>query len=100
MVRREHSIQFDVEVDDNGNVVLPASVVERLRAKPGSKLHLRLTSEKLNAALIQRMVTEEEVERIGRIQLEERDKVLRFLSAEGRLAKNKKFHRRAGGFSH
>jgi bifunctional DNA-binding transcriptional regulator/antitoxin component of YhaV-PrlF toxin-antitoxin module len=65
MVRTEHSIQFDVEVDDNGNVVLPASVVERL----GSKLHLRLTSEKLNAALIQRMVTEEEVERIGRIQL-------------------------------
>jgi hypothetical protein len=46
------------------------------------------------------MVTEEEVERIGRIQLEERDNVLRFLAAEGRLAKNKKFHRRGGGFSH
>ncbi|MEK6756132.1 MAG: hypothetical protein AABZ02_08280 [Bacteroidota bacterium] len=100
MERAEDSIELDVEVDDSGNVVLPVAVVRRLGAKGGSKLHVRITARKLSADLAQRMVTEEEIERIGRMQFEERHNVIRFLASEGRLAKYKKFRRRSEGFSH
>jgi hypothetical protein len=51
----------------------------------------------LSRELAARNVTDEEIERIGTIQFEDRDQVVKFLRAEGALAGNRRFRDRAKG---
>jgi hypothetical protein len=44
-------------------------------------------------------VSEEEIERIGKVQFEDREHVVKFLSSEGMLSGNNAFRKRIKGFA-
>lgn len=89
------SIEFELRVDRDGSLKIPAGMVQQLKARSGSTVHVRLTADIISKSLAKKAVTEEEIESIGRLQLEPRENVVKFLMAEGMLAGNKGFRNRA-----
>lgn len=91
MDHSKHSLEFEARIDPNGVLVVPKEVLERLTVKEGSKVTVRVTSDKISDALKKRTVTEDEIDRISQLQMEPRENVVKFLTAEGVLAKNRGF---------
>lgn len=84
-VHRE-SVEFESLIEASGTIVIPPRVVEEF-GKVGKTVHVRLTARTMSAGLAERNVEEDEVERIGAIQLEPREQVVKFLLSEGALQK-------------
>lgn len=97
MEKAKHSIEFEAEIDSEGRVQFSRRVAHEVHLKEGSKVTVRITGGVLSKELTARDVTDEEVERIGTIQFEDRDHVVRFLRSEGALLSNGGFRRRAKG---
>lgn len=76
------SVEFEGKIDGEGKIAVPASV--RLKMGTGS-VHVTLTAKALADQLHRRNVTEAEIARIGEVQLESREQVVKFLLAEGAL---------------
>ncbi len=85
--------EFETVIEQDGKIQLPIALNEKF--KTGSHVTVRLTLGGISSPLKKRGVTENEVEQIARVQLEEREDVLRFLNAEGALRNNKGFCSRA-----
>ncbi|MGA3244512.1 MAG: hypothetical protein ABSE41_07850 [Bacteroidota bacterium] len=90
----EGSVEAEIWVEKDGTVVLPAPFLRQLYVSPGSKVRVRVTSKSLSRDLLMRGVSEEEVERIGALQFEQRSNVVAFLASEGALRADKGFRRR------
>jgi len=89
------SVAFDAHVGRDGTIRLPARVLERFPAGGATKVRVRLTGQRQASALARHGVTEEEIERIAALQMESRDRVVRFLLAGGSLSGQKAFLRRS-----
>jgi hypothetical protein len=98
MEKAKHSIEFEAVVDDEGRVNVSRSVAEDLHVKGGSKVTVRIVGGVLSRELTARDVSNEEIERIGDVQLEDRNQVVKFLLCEGILAGDSAFKRRARRF--
>ena len=79
------SIEFEAILDESGKIAVPESVSDEFGI--GGAIHVRLTAKAISSELKSRNVSEEEIERIGSIQLESREQVVRFLLSEGALEK-------------
>ncbi len=88
------SAEFDTEIEKDGTIRLPVSIVDQMDLRPGTKLQVRVSSTALSSALREREVTEEEIERIAGIQLEPREQVIKFLLSEGAATGNAPFQKR------
>ena len=97
MEKAKHSIEFEAEIDRKGRVEFSRTVANELRLKEGSKVTVRIIGGVLSKELTARDVSDEEVERIGTIQFEDREHVIRFLRSEGALMSNGRFRKRAKG---
>jgi hypothetical protein len=87
MEKAKHSIQFEAEVDSEGNVVF-SKRVDDLQLRAGAKVTVNIFGGVLSKQLSKLGVTEKEIERIGTLQLEDREHVITFLSAQGVLKKS------------
>jgi bifunctional DNA-binding transcriptional regulator/antitoxin component of YhaV-PrlF toxin-antitoxin module len=87
-------LELDVRVEPDGRAIIPAGRLNRLGLKPGSRLRVKLIPIVLSRDLVQRDVTEDEIEHISLFQLEPRQNVLKFLGSEGALSADKKFRHR------
>ena len=65
----------------------------------GAKVTVRIFGGVLSEALTARQVSDEEIERIGNLQFEDREHVVRFLLSEGRLSKDRAFLTRLKGLA-
>jgi hypothetical protein len=92
---RHLSVEFDAEVSERGELLLPRDLEATLHEHKGKRIRVRVTSQHLSEALRRRAVTEEEVARICETQFESRENVLRFLLAQGSLADRQSFRKRA-----
>ncbi len=97
MEKAKHSVEFEAEVDGDGRVHFSRTVASELSLPRGSKVTVRIVGGVLSKELTARNVTDEEIERIGEIQFEDREHVVRFLSSEGMLSDNSAFRRRVKG---
>ena len=97
MEKAKHSIGFEAEINREGRVQFSRSVTHELQLKEGSKVTVRIIGGVLSKELTARDVSDEEVERIGTIQFEDREHVVRFLRSEGALMSNGRFRKRAKG---
>jgi hypothetical protein len=97
MEKAKHSIEFEAEIDRKGRVEFSRTVANELCLKEGSKVTVRIVGGVLSKELTARDVSDEEVERIGTIQFEDREHVIRFLRSEGALMSNGRFRKRAKG---
>ncbi|MER3522859.1 MAG: hypothetical protein C4326_02020 [Ignavibacteria bacterium] len=86
------SSEFDAVIDRKGRLAVPPPVA---RVFAGKKVRVRLARKELSAALVDRDVTEEEIDRIAAVQYESREQVVTFLLSEGSLRGNTAFRRRA-----
>ena len=93
MDRSYPSIEFEAEVNPDGEIKIPATIARKLKGI--KRVTLRLTEGVVSGRLQRRKVTEEEIEQIAALQLEQREHVIRFLESEGALTGNKLFGRRA-----
>ena len=81
------SIEFEAILDQSGKIVVPESALREFGKHSGA-IHVRLTAKALSSELKASNVSEEEIERIGSLQLESRDQVVKFLLSEGALVKS------------
>ncbi|MFZ4621388.1 MAG: hypothetical protein ACOYNS_12580 [Bacteroidota bacterium] len=93
MEKAKHSVRFQAEVDENGRVNFSKSVPE-LQQRAGSKVTVKIFGGVLSTKLTRLDVTEEEIELIGDVQLEDREHVMSFLESQGSLNENKGFRQR------
>jgi DNA-binding transcriptional regulator/RsmH inhibitor MraZ len=91
MEHRRSRNEFEARIDEKGNIAVPADVAQHFA---GKRLRIHLSPHEINAELQRRMVGEEEIEEIARMQLEPREQVVRFLLTEGMLRKDAAFIRR------
>jgi hypothetical protein len=87
MEKAKHSIRFEAEVDKYGKISFSRSV-DDLHLKPGMKVTVNIFGGILSDTLTKLNVTEEEIERIGKVQFEDREHVMTFLSSQGTLKGN------------
>ncbi len=99
MEKAKHSVEFEAEVDGDGRVHFSRPVASELSLPRGSKVTVRIVGGVLSKELTARKVTDEEIERIGKVQFEDREHVVKFLSSEGTLSDNSAFRRRVKGFA-
>jgi hypothetical protein len=99
MEKAKHSIEFEAEVDGEGTVHFSRAVSRELHLNKGARVTVRIIGGVLSKELTARNVTDEEIERIGRVQFEEREQVVKFLSSEGALSRNRPFRKRAKGLA-
>ena len=97
MEKAKHSIEFEAEIDSDGRVQFSRSVAGELSLAQGSKVTVRIVGGVLSKGLSVRNVTDEEIERIGKIQFEDREHVVRFLTSEGILLGSGAFRKRVRG---
>ena len=76
---------FTGRISTEGQIVVPPEIAGRLRRFAGSPVAVRLTEGSLAAALQDRGVEAEEVDRVAAAQLESREIAARFLLSEGAL---------------
>ena len=88
MEKAKHSVQFEAEVSKDGKISF-SKFVDNLQLKPGAKVTVNIFGGVLSDRLTKLKVTEEEIERIGKIQFEDREHVMTFLSAQGALKGSK-----------
>jgi hypothetical protein len=93
MERSYPSIEFEAEVLPDGTIKVPVPLRKLLAGV--KEVTIRLTAGIVSNKLRRRKVTEEEIERIAGLQLEQREQVIRFLESEGTLAGSKSFAKRA-----
>lgn len=79
------SVEFDAMVDEGGRITLPETLIKEVGTNP---IHVRLTMKSIHTDLKERSVSEDEIERIGAIQLEPREQVVKFLLSEGVLKRS------------
>ena len=89
--------EFEALIDEEGNIAVPPSLLKEL---VGRKLHVRIQKREVAAALQEKGVTEDEIARLARIQIEPREQVIKFLLSEGVLKSNRAFSRRTKGKQH
>lgn len=87
MEKAKQSVRFETVVDGQGRVVL-SKYVDALKLKPGSAVTIKIYGGTLSKKLSAIGVTDEEIETIGEKQLEERENVISFLSAQGALKRS------------
>ena len=80
------SAEFEACVDKSGKIAVPESVMREFGSRSGT-VHVRLTAKAISSGLLERSVSEEEIERISSTQLESREQVVKFLLSEGSLKK-------------
>ena len=97
MEKAKHSVEFEAEVDGQGRVHFSRAVAGELALAPGSKVTVRIAGGVLSKKLTARNVSDEEIERIGKVQFEDREHVVRFLLSEGTLSGSNAFRRRIKG---
>ena len=90
MEKAKHSVQFQAEIDITGKVSFSKPVFE-LQLKPGEKVTVNIFGGVISKQLTKLNVTEEEIEQIGKTQLEDRQHVMTFLASQSSLSKNKSF---------
>ena len=73
------SAEFEAELDASGRITVPRDIAGEFQT---GMIRVRLTASLIGEELQKRAVTEEEVERIGRLQLEPREQVIKFLLSE------------------
>lgn len=83
------AFEFEVEVGPDGAIQLPKHIREKIGGS--SSITIRLTEGIVPKHLRRKNVTEEEVEEISGVQMEQRENVIRFLQAEGALGKRRAF---------
>lgn len=93
MEKAKHSVRFQAEVDANGRVNFSKAVPD-LQRRAGSKVTVKIFGGVMSKRLMKLDVTEEEIELIGDVQLEDREHVMSFLSAQGSLKANNGFRKR------
>ena len=98
MEKAKHSVEFEAEVDRDGKVQFSRNVAGELSLSHGSKVTVRIVGGVLSKGLTARNVSDEEIERIGKIQFEDREHVVRFLLSEGKLSSNGALRKRIQGF--
>ncbi|HTR82617.1 MAG TPA: hypothetical protein VMM58_13390 [Bacteroidota bacterium] len=99
MEHAKHSVEFEAEVDEEGKIHFSRLVADDLRLRHGAKVTVRIVGGVLSKELTARDVSDDEIERIGKIQFEEREQVVKFLSAEGLLTADAGFKKRLKRFS-
>jgi len=97
MEKAKHSVEFEAEIGNDGKVHFSRAVGGELSLTPGDKVTVRIVGGVLSKGLAARNVSDEEIERIGTLQFEDREHVVRFLSSEGMLSRNSAFRKRAKG---
>ncbi len=93
MERRYSAAEFEATIGEGGTIRIPGPLARRF--PQGTRVTFRLVEGTVSQILRRRGVTEEEVEEIAMLQLEERANVIAFLGSEGALGKNASFGRRA-----
>ncbi len=86
-------VEFESVIEHDGKIKLPPEFQKKFAV--GSHVTVRLTEDILDSSLRMRGVSEEEIEQIARLQMEQRADVVRFLKAEGTFRNNRGFVRRA-----
>lgn len=84
MEKPKHSVQFEAEVGSDDKVSFSRNVAD-LQLKPGAKVTVNIFGGVVSKRLTALGVTEKEIERIGNMQLEDRDHVMTFLASQGVL---------------
>ena len=97
MEKAKHSIAFEAEINGDGRVQFSEPVADELRLKAGAKVTVSIAGGVLSKELTARDVSNEEIERIGNIQLEDREQVVKFLLSEGSLSHSSVFRKRVKG---
>lgn len=90
MEKAKHSMQFEAEVDAHGQVSFSKGV-SALQLKPGTKVTVNIFGGVVSEQLTKLGVTEAEIEQIGKMQFEDREHVMSFLSSQGSLSGNSRF---------
>ncbi len=90
-------MEFEGVIDGDGKIQVPRPIIEQFGKSGQTKLHVRLSAHAIHSALKTNDVSEEEIEQIGRLQLESRDQVITFLLSEGALKQKGLFRRRVAG---
>ncbi|MBI3189173.1 MAG: hypothetical protein HYZ33_00850 [Ignavibacteriales bacterium] len=85
--------EFESVVEPDGSIKLPQGLKKNFSV--GSHVIVRLTEDILDSSLRARGISEEEIEQIARLQMEQRADVVRFIKAEGMLRHDRGFVRRA-----
>jgi hypothetical protein len=99
MEKAKHSVEFEAEVGGDGKVHFSRAVAGELSLVRGAKVTVRIVGGVLSKKLTARNVSNEEIERIGKVQFEDREHIVRFLSSEGKLSDNNAFRKRIEGFA-
>jgi hypothetical protein len=89
-------LDFETVIDAGGRIEVPEGILSRPGTQAGSRVRVRLVPAGIADALERRNVTDEEVDRIAAVQLEERGQVIAFLLAEGALSPGAAAARRKG----
>lgn len=97
MEKAKHNVRFEAQIDESGLLKFEKSV-HALKLKPGSKVTVSIVGGVLSKKLTKLGVTEDEIELIGNVQLEDRENIVRFLSSQGAMQNNMVFVRRAMKF--
>lgn len=97
MEKARHSIEFEAEIDGEGRVHFSRAIGNELKLAGGAKVTVRIVGGVLSKELTAREVSDEEIERIGNLQFEDREHVVRFLLSEGTQTKNRAFCKRLKG---
>ncbi len=84
--------EFEAVIEHDGAIKLPKELQKKML--PGATVIVRLVEGNLSSMLRSRGVTEEEIETISRLQMEQRGDVIRFLETEGTLSTNRNFVKR------
>ena len=97
MEKAKHSVAFEAEVEEGGRVHFSRAIGGALQLRQGAKVTVHIVGGVLSRELAARNVTDEEIERIGTVQFEDREHVVKFLRSEGALAGSRGFRKRAKG---
>ncbi|MEW6511762.1 MAG: hypothetical protein AB1428_12495 [Bacteroidota bacterium] len=93
---RRSPLEFDAVIDPHGKIVVPNRAIIALGARAGATLKVRLIPADLSGELERQGVTDEEIDQIAAVQLEDREQVIAFLRSEGALARKPRRARKAG----
>ena len=88
MTENPRSAEFEARIDAGGTITLPAGLARTPWLKDAT-VHVRVTVAEEGRELRARGITEEEIDRIARTQLETREQVVKFLLSEGALRKSR-----------
>ena len=93
MSEHRSTVEFDTTISDNGAIHLPEILSQALHK--GTKVSVRVISNSLSKELKSKKVDELEIERMMKLQLEDREHVVKFLLSESSFVGNKSLMKRA-----